>query len=171
MGLIMLSTLAAISAAITLALTGAVAGLFYAFSISVMRGLDGIDAAAAIPAMQSINRKILNPVFLATFMLAPVAAAVTGGLLLWLDQIPAAVVFFAAAATYVLGAFLPTVVVNVPMNETLDVATIPTDPGEAERLWTTYSVRWTRWNTARAALSTISLLLVGLALFGWGRQW
>ena len=166
----MLSTLAALSATVTLALSGAMAGLFFAFSVSVMPGLDGIAADQAIRAMRSINRKILNPVFFVAFVGAPVAAAVTGGLLLWLDQTAAAVVSFLAAAAYVLGAFVPTVVVNVPLNEALDAAEVPTDPHDAARRWTDYSGRWTRWNTLRAAFSTVSLLLVGLAIFVWGRQ-
>jgi uncharacterized membrane protein len=165
-----LSAVAAVSATVTLALTGAMAGFFYAYSFSVMFGLDAIKAEHAISAMQSINRKVLNPVFLATFTLAPVAAAVTGGLLLWLDQTWAAVIFFGAAATYVLGAILPTRVVNVPMNEALDAAPVPADSNDAAKLWSDYSPRWTRWNTIRTAFSTLSLLLVGLGLFVWGRQ-
>jgi uncharacterized membrane protein len=166
----MLSTFAAVSATVTLALTGAMAGLFYAFSVSVMPGLDAIKAEHTIRAMQSINRKIQNAVFFATFLLAPVAALATGGLLLWLGQPWAAVVFFLAAATYVLGAFVPTVVVNVPMNEALDVAHVPTDTDEAAKLWSGYSARWTWWNTVRTVFSSISMLLVGLAIFVWGRQ-
>jgi uncharacterized membrane protein len=166
----MLSAIAAVAAAATLLLTGAMAGLFYAFSVSVMRGLDGIAAEHAILAMQSINRKIQNAVFFVTFLLAPVATVVTGALLLVLDQTAAAMLFFLAAAAYVLGAFVPTVVVNVPMNEALDAAAVPADTNDAARLWSDYSARWTRWNTARAAFNALSLLLAGLALFVWGRQ-
>ena len=167
----MLSTITAIAATVTLALTGAMAGVFYAFSVSVMLGLDAVGAEHAIRAMQSINRKILNPMFLATFTLAPVAAALTAGLLLWDGQAWAAVISFLAAATYVLGAFVPTMVVNVPMNDALDGATVPADPNDAAKLWSEYSGRWTRWNSLRAAFSTLSLLLVGLAIFAWGREW
>ncbi|MGH2560335.1 MAG: DUF1772 domain-containing protein [Thermomicrobiales bacterium] len=166
----MISALAAVSATAALALTGAMAGLFYAFSVSAMRGLDGIDAAHAIPAMQSINRKILNPVFFVTFFGAPVAALATGGLLLALDERWAAVVFGLAAATYVLGTLVLTVVVNVPMNDALDVAEVPTDANDAARLWADFSTRWTWWNTLRTVFSALSLLLVGLAIFVWGRQ-
>ena len=98
----MQSTLAAISATVSLALTGAMAGLFYAFSVSVMPGFDAIKAGCAIRSMQSINRKILYPVFLATFLLAPVAAAVTGGLLLWLDQTAAAVMLKGMTSQYLI---------------------------------------------------------------------
>ena len=166
----MLSAVAAVSATMTLALTGAMAGLFYAFSVAVMPGFDATKAECVIRVMQSINRKIQNPIFLATFVLAPIAAAVTGGLLLALDQSWAAVLSFLAAATYVLGAFVPTVVVNVPMNEALDAANVPSDANDAGKLWSAYSARWTRWNSARAVFSLLSLLLVGLALFVWGRQ-
>jgi uncharacterized membrane protein len=166
----MLTTFAVVSATVTLALTGAMAGLFYAFSVSVMPGLDAINAEHAIRAMQSFNRKIQNAVFFATFFLAPIAALATGGLLLWLGQPWAAVVFFLAAATYVLGAFVPTVVVNVPKNEALDDAHVPTDTNEAAQLWSDYSARWTWWNTVRTVFSAICLLLVGLAISVWGRQ-
>ena len=166
----MLSAFAAVSATATLALAGVMAGFFYAYSISVMFALDAIKAEQAITAMQSINRKVQNPVFLATFTLTPVAAAVTGGLLLGLDQTWAAVAFFGAAATYALGAFLTTAVVNVPMNNALDAAAVPTDGDAAAKLWSAYSPRWTRWNTVRTLFSTLSLLLVGLGLFVWGRQ-
>src|SRR5215217_837344 len=157
----MLSILTTISAAITLAMIGVMAGIFFTFSNSVMRGLDAIDAAHAVRAMQSVNRKILNPVFLATFTLPPILAAATGGLLLWLGQTWAAVIFFLAAVTYVAGAIVPTAAVNVPLNNALDAATVPADASEAARLWSDYSTRWTRWNTLRAGISTISLLLVG----------
>src|SRR5215217_3926161 len=167
----MLSILTTISAAITLAMIGVMAGIFFTFSNSVMRGLDAIDPGHAIRAMQSVNRKILNPVFLATFTLPPIFAATTGGLLLWVGETWAAAIFFLAAATYVLGAIVPTAAVNVPLNTTLDAATVPTGTTEAARLWSDYSTRWTRWNTLRALISTISLLIVGLAIFAWGRQW
>jgi uncharacterized membrane protein len=166
----MLSVAAALSATVALALTGAMAGLFYAFSVSVMPGLDAITAEQAIRAMQSINRKILNPVFLTTYVVAPIAGLATGGLLFWLGQNWAAVIFLGAAATYLLGAFVPTAVVNVPMNDALEAAQVPTDTDEAAQRWSSYSARWTWWNTLRALFCLISLLLIGLALVVWGRQ-
>ncbi|GAB2578031.1 DUF1772 domain-containing protein [Streptomyces capparidis] len=159
--------LAALLAASSLLLTGAVAGLFFAFSVAVMPALDRVEPASAVAAMQSVNHKIQNPVFLTAFLLAPVAAAATGAVLLTLDHKLAAALFLTAAATYLLGAFLPTAVVNVPMNETLAAAGTPTDPARA---WAGYSPRWTAWNTARTAFSTLSLLLIGAGLWAWGRD-
>jgi uncharacterized membrane protein len=160
--------LAGLSATTTLLLTGAVAGVFFAYSVSVMMGLDAIRPEQAIAAMRSINEKIQNAVFLATFLLTPVAAAVTGVLLLVLGQRTAGIVFFLAAAAYVLGALIPSFAVNIPMNDTLDAAR--PSAAEAARVWSDYSSRWTLWNHVRTVSSLLSLGLVGLGLFIWGRQ-
>jgi uncharacterized membrane protein len=165
----MVFTLAVCAAAVTLLLAGCMAGVFFAFSTSVMPGLDAINPDHAIRAMQSINRKILNPVFLTTFVGAPIAATVTGGLLLVLEETPAAILSFLAAAAYALGALAPTMIVNVPMNEKLDAVDVPSDAREAARIWSDYSPRWTRWNTLRGLFNCLSLLLIGLAIFAWGR--
>ena len=160
--------LAGSAATTTLLLTGAVAGLFFAYSVSVMMGLDAIRPEQAIAAMRSINEKIQNAVFLASFLLAPVAAVVTGVLLLVLGQRTAGVVFFLAAATYVLGTLIPSFAVNIPMNDALDAAR--PSAAEAARVWSDYSSRWTLWNHVRTVSSLLSMVLVGLGLFLWGRQ-
>lgn len=160
--------LAGLSATTTLLLTGAVAGVFFAYSVSVMMGLDAIRPEQAIAAMRSINDKIQNAVFLATFLLTPVAAAVTGVLLLVLGQRTAGIVFFLAAAAYVVGALIPSFAVNIPMNDTLDAAR--PSAAEAARVWSDYSSRWTLWNHVRTVSSLVSVGLVGLGLFLWGRQ-
>jgi uncharacterized membrane protein len=46
---------------------GLMAGLFFAFSVSVMRAFAGLPSAAGVAAMQSINVAIINPMFLAAF--------------------------------------------------------------------------------------------------------
>jgi uncharacterized membrane protein len=166
----MRTILAATAATLAVLLTGGVTGVFFAFSTAVMPGLDATKASSAIAAFQSINQKIMNPVFLGHFAGAPLAGLATGGALLLLGQRWAAVLFFAAAGIYLLGAFLPTMIVNVPMNEALDATEIPADPGEAARIWTEHSARWTTWNTLRNVASVISLLVMALGLYVWGRD-
>lgn len=78
--------------------------------------------------------------------------------------------FLAAAACYVLGALIPSFAVNIPMNEALDRATVPSALEEAAHVWSDYSSRWTMWNHVRTASSTVSLFLVGAGLFVWGQQ-
>jgi uncharacterized membrane protein len=164
-----MKTLSMVIAAVSLLMAAGMAGIFFAFSNSVMPGLNASRPASAIETMQAINDKIQNPLFLLTFVGVPVAAAVAGGVLLASGERASALFFFAAAAAYVLGAFLPTVVVNVPLNNTLDAAAIPSDLEEAGRIWTDYSSRWTRWNHLRAVASAVSLLLMAAGLHVWGR--
>ncbi|MET8353641.1 MULTISPECIES: anthrone oxygenase family protein [unclassified Micromonospora] len=165
-----MSTLAAWSAAVTLAVTGLIAGVYYAFSVSVMPGLNATDAGTAIRAMTSINQKIQNPLFFVTFFGPILAATITGVLLLILGHRPAALLFFLAGAAYLVGAFIPTVTLNVPMNDALDATGVPTDPAEAARIWADYASRWTWWNTVRAGASVVSLLLAGFGVYLWGSQ-
>jgi len=52
-------------ATVTVAL---VAGLMYAFSVSVNKGIGKLGDAPYLTAMQSINREIINPLFMASFL-------------------------------------------------------------------------------------------------------
>lgn len=54
---------------------GVMAGVFFAFSAFVMRGLGDLPAAQGIAAMRSINRAALRPVFLSALMGTGVACA------------------------------------------------------------------------------------------------
>jgi uncharacterized membrane protein len=154
----MSSTLALIVAAIALLFNGTMAGVFFAFSNSVMPGLNAVAADQAAGAMRSVNRKILNPAFLAAFTLAPIASLIAGVLLLTMDGTAAAVCFLAATVVYVLGSILPTSVVNVPLNNALESSGLD---------WPAYSPRWTRWNHLRTAACTAALLLSGAGLHVW----
>ncbi|MEV4474177.1 anthrone oxygenase family protein [Nonomuraea sp. NPDC049504] len=135
-------------ALVTLLLHGALTGLFYAFSMSVMPGLNAIDPAQAEAAMRGINRKILNPWLYIVFMGSPLAALAAGivGGSMW---------FYAAAAVNAVGSFLVTMAINVPMNNALDAGTMS---------YQEYAPRWTRWNTIRTVACAASLVLAGVGL-------
>lgn len=47
--------------------SGLIAGLFFVFSVTIMRAFAVILAPAGIAAMQSINRSIVAPTFLSVF--------------------------------------------------------------------------------------------------------
>lgn len=160
----------AVMAALALVLTGGMAGVFFSFSTSVMPGLDATKPEAAIAAMQGMNAKILNPLFYLHFMGAPLFAVVTGGLLLAAGQRSAGVVFIIAAAIYVLGVWMPTFAVNVPMNDKLMAVKIPADLNQAAQIWSDFSGRWTRWNHLRSVANSASLLFIGLGLFVWAKN-
>ncbi|GLW24967.1 membrane protein [Microbispora amethystogenes] len=159
----------AVPAALSMLMTAGMAGTFFGFSVGVMPGLNAAPASSAIDAMNAVNARIQNPVFLAAFVLAPVAAAAAGALLLTRSGSGAAWPFFAAAAVYAAGVILPTAVVNVPMNDALAAVAVHGDPAEAARIWSDYSARWTTWNSLRAAAGAVSLLLTGYGAYRWGQ--
>ncbi|TDC25283.1 DUF1772 domain-containing protein [Streptomyces sp. 8K308] len=150
---------AVVTAVLTLLAAGAMAGLFFGFSVAVMPGLDSLDPEAAAEAMRRVNERILNPLFLSAFTAVPLTAGATGGLLLWLGHRAAGWAFLLAAVVYLLGTFLPTAAVNVPLNDAL----------AAGGSWADYSPRWTPWNTTRAAFATLTLLLSAGGLCVWSR--
>ncbi len=131
--------------------TGLVAGVFFAFSVSIMTGLRSLPLPQGAAAMRAINVAILNPLFLAVFAgtalvsaALVIAVVVTGG--------PAGAAI--GAGVYLLGALGVTAAVNVPMN----IALAATD-----RVWEHYLVRWSRWNHVRmiSATAAVALLVVG----------
>ncbi|MFI6505653.1 DUF1772 domain-containing protein [Nonomuraea typhae] len=135
-------------ALIALTLTGLTAGLFYAYSMSVMWGLNAIDPAQAGAAMVSINKKILNPWLFITFMGSPVAALIAG-------LVSGSLWFYLAAGVNFVGSFLVTVAINVPMNNALD---------QGKMTFPQYSPRWTAFNTLRTVALIASMVLIGVGL-------
>jgi uncharacterized membrane protein len=165
-----MTALALVLTVLTLLLAGAMAGFFYAYSMSVMWALDATDPKIAIASMQSINIVVRNAVFFPAFFGTPVVALVAAGL--WRAQgvHDVALLLALAAIAYLVGTFLVTIVLNVPMNEGLARATIPAEIEAARTIWESYSTPWTLWNHIRTAASFATLGLVGWALYLAGRH-
>ncbi|GAA4102020.1 DUF1772 domain-containing protein [Nonomuraea soli] len=146
-----METLAIVLAVLAVVTTGALAGLFYAYSMSVMWGLAAIPEEAAAAAMRSINKKIINPwlmlAFIGSMILDAAVAVLTGNVWFW-----------AALAVNFVGSFLVTSIVNVPMNNAVDAGKLT---------FAEYQPRWTRWNTLRTVASLASLALLAVGLLGW----
>lgn len=130
--------------------SGLIAGVFFAFSTSVMNALGRIPPAAGMAAMQWINIVILNPLFLGTFL---GTAAICLGLTVvsFLRWERGGVFLLAGAALYLIGSLLVTMVFNVPMNNALAAASL--DDADSAGLWANYLTNWTFWNHVRTAAS------------------
>ena len=137
-------------------------GLFFIFSKTVMAALARLQPAEGIAAMQSINRVILNPLFLGIFLATPAACALLILTSLWRWSEPGAAWLIAGSALYIGGTFLVTMLANVPMNNALDALNPTTS--EAGALWTRYLASWTAWNHLRSitSLTAAALLTIGL---------
>lgn len=150
---------------LSLILTGALFGFFYAWVCSTMWGLDQADPRVAIAAMQAMNASVRNAVFAPVFFGTPVVLFLTA-LVLWRSGQSSAWPWMAGAALLVIAlSFVLTMAVNVPMNEALAVLEVPSDVAEARTIWQDYSPTWQLWNQLRTISSGCALLLVGVALF------
>jgi uncharacterized membrane protein len=155
-------------AMLSLTLTGAIFGFFYAWVCSTMWGLDQADPRVAIEAMQAVNASVRNLVFAPSFFGTPLAAAAAAATAWAVGARKAALAFAAAAVVYLAGGVVLTFQVNVPMNEALAAARVPAALDEARKLWTDYSSVWQRWNVLRTIASGVALLLNGLGVYWLG---
>lgn len=145
-------------------LSAAIFGFFYAWVCSTMWGLDAADPRVAIEAMQAMNASVRNGVFFPAFFMTPLVLAITG-IVLWRQGIrESAALFGGSALVYFLGGLVLTMVVNVPMNESLATVGVPADLLSARQVWQDYSPTWQFWNQVRTALSGASFLIATLAV-------
>ncbi|WP_439573792.1 anthrone oxygenase family protein [Phreatobacter sp.] len=154
--------LALILGLVALVTTGAVAGLLFGYACSVMIALDRQAPETAVRVMQTINVVIVNPVFIATFLGALVAAPAAAGFAYLAGNGAAAGWFLLAFLAYGLGTFGVTTALNVPLNEALGRAGNP--PSDPAAVWAGFAPAWNRWNVIRTAAGFLAVALCGLGL-------
>jgi uncharacterized membrane protein len=150
--------------------TGITTGVFHLYAYAIMPGLGRTDDRTFVGAFQSIDRSIINPVFLATFFGALVSTGLAALLLLLrgdgrslLPWVVAALVLYALVVALTLG-------INVPLNDQIKAA------GDPDRIADLAAVRerfdeakWVRWNLVRAVASTAAFACLAWALVLYGR--
>jgi uncharacterized membrane protein len=153
--------------------TGLIAGVFYAYAVSVNLGLAAQPDASYVATMNAINERIENPLFFASFFgaaLFPLAALAAHSSRprsgrFWLIAV--------ASVLYIGGGFLVTMFVNVPLNEDLARVASDASAGELGRARAAYEDPWDFWNDVRAVSSVLAFVaLVGACLLreGLGRR-
>lgn len=165
-----LSRLASTSSLIALLLFGAIFGFFYAWVCSTMWGLDQADPRVAVEAMQAMNASVRNAVFFPAFFLTPLVGLIAAYFVWRSGEVQAAILLAAASIIYFVGALLPTMFVNVPMNEALAIVTGLDEPGRAAQIWADYSPTWQMWNIGRTIASGVALLTFGMGLLMMGNR-
>ena len=154
---------------LSLLLVAGIFGFFYAWICSTMWGLDAADPRVAIQAMQAMNASVRNAVFAPAFFGTPWVLFGTAFVAYRAGLGQTALMLAGAGLTYLLGAQLLTMTVNVPMNEALGATAVPDSIEDARAIWEAYSPRWQVFNTIRTVVSGVSLLLTGYAIFLVGR--
>ena len=144
--------------------TGLMAGLFYAWSISVTPGIGRLPDAGYLAAFQAMNRAILNPTFFIPFMGLVLLLPLTTFRLYQAGSGATTSYAFAATALYLIGIMAITVFGNVPLNNTLEVLSI--ENMTADELATFregFELKWNRLNWLRTGSSFLALILLVLA--------
>lgn len=145
--------------------TGLMAGVFYAYAVSVNLGLAEQPDASYVATMNEINEKIQNPLFFPVFfgaVLFPVAALVAHISHRRSGRFRLIVL---ACVLYFGGSFLVTALVNVPLNEELALVAVDAPAGELARARAAYQEPWNFWNGLRSLFSVAAFVaLVGACL-------
>ena len=144
--------------------TALMAGLFYAYSCSVMPGLGRLSDLQFLSAMQSINSAILNPVFFLGF-LSPIVLLPLSSYLSYSTPVNLRFVcLLLATATYFIGVVGVTGVVNVPLNDALtqfDLKAATSESLAQQRLL--FEALWNMGNLWRTLASFSTSVLVIIA--------
>jgi uncharacterized membrane protein len=145
----------------TTVFSGLMAGLFYAWSISVTPGLARINDLSYLQAFQSMNRAIINPVFFVVFF----------GLVILLPMLS----YFSyqnstsyqfwyvilATILYFVGIMGVTIGGNVPLNNALEALQIESmTPEQMDEFRKGFESKWNRLNHIRTISSILTFLLL-----------
>jgi uncharacterized membrane protein len=153
---------------LTTFLCSVVGGFLMAFSIVVMPGIKNLNNGEFIRAFQAIDRVIQNgqAIFM-IFWVGSIAALVITAVLGVgeLDTI-GWVFMILALLTYFLGVQLPTIRINIPLNNTLQTLNVDEmDEAKLQTARTNFEAKWVKWNVIRTAFSNITALLLILLLY------
>ena len=140
-----------------------VAGFLFAFAVVAMPGIGSLNDREFIRAFQVMDRVIQNnqPIFMLVWA-GSVVALVTS-VVLGIGQLDGArrLLLIFAALFYLVGVQLPTIAINVPLNntlQTLDVAEMSATMPKAAR--EAFEPRWNRWNLVRTVFASLASALL-----------
>jgi uncharacterized membrane protein len=136
--------------------TGLVAGLFYAYAVSVMPGLGQADDRTVVDAMQQINEAIENPAFFLSFLGGP--ALTLAALILERRSGSREVARWILAALVLSGVGLfVTGALSIPLNDDLARAGDPDRMADLAAVREDFEDPWVAWNIVRTLASTAAL--------------
>jgi uncharacterized membrane protein len=144
-----------------------VAGFLFAYAVVVMPGLRRLDDGAFIRAFQVTDGIIQanQPLFIAVWLGS--AVALVAAALLGMRQLGGAerTLLIVAAGIYLAGVQVPTMAINVPLNNTLQrLDPTAMDETARQRARQAFEPRWNRWNAIRTACAILVSALLLLLL-------
>jgi len=153
-GLITIISIASITGA------GLVTGLLFAFSNFVMRALADLPPDKGMFAMQRINEKIINPVFMVLFLGTPTLCSVIAVNSALKINEHGNLFLLVGALAYLVGPFAITMLFNVPLNNILARAEV----SDSEEIWPVYQKKWQWWNHIRTYIGVVAVVFMAMGL-------
>lgn len=149
---------------ITVVLTALSAGIFFAWSVSVIPGTKKLTDITYLETMQSINKEILNPVFFAVFFGSLVFLVINT--ITQFNHKPTFWLVLSAMLIYAVGTFGFTAFGNVPLNNELDALNLKAlNLSELKSFRTYYERYWNAFHNVRTIAGFISFLLLLISIF------
>lgn len=140
-----------------------VAGLVLTFAIVIMPGIKTLGNRDYLKSFKSIDRVIQNnqPIFMVVWLGSAVVLLASTVLGIWRLEGIDRLLLIVACGIYIFGVQVPTVMINVPLNNRLQSQSLDTMP-ESELVTTTeeFDSRWLRWNNIRTVVATLTTVLL-----------
>jgi uncharacterized membrane protein len=163
-----MNTLRAVSLLGATITMGLVTGTFALYAHTIMPGLRSTDDHTFVTAFQSMDRAIINPWFMST---AFVGALLFAAAAMVTNLGRAALPWVAVALGLYLIAFVITVAVNVPLNDTIKAAGNPDRIHDLRGVRERFDeARWAAWNLVRVVTSVGAFGCLAWALVLYGRS-
>lgn len=138
-----------------------IGGVCFCFGTAIMSALQRMPAGQGATAMNLINVRIQNPLFLLIF-LGTALVCVALVIVAFVQDTPGKWWVVAGSALYVVGVMVVSFAVNLPLNDHLATIDPNTAAGAAE--WKNYLAKWNPANNIRTLTSTLAVIAFGLAL-------
>ena len=140
-----------------------VAGFVLTFAIVVMPGIKTLGDLDFLKSFKAIDRVIQNnqPIFMSVWLGSAVVLLASTVLGIWRLEGLDRILLVVACAIYIFAVHVPTVTINIPLNNHLQSQDLDTMP-ESELLATKekFESRWLRWNTIRTVIATLTTVLL-----------
>lgn len=145
-----------------------VAGFVLCFAIVVMPGIKTLGSLDYLRSFKAMDGIIQNnqPLFMVVWVGSALAILASTMIGIWrLEGLDIGLLIF-ACAMYLLGVHLPTITINIPLNnrlQSLDLG-VASD-SELQVITELFESRWLRWNTIRTVVATLTTVLLLILLF------
>ena len=140
-----------------------VAGLVLTFAIVVMPGTKSLGDRDYLRSFKAIDRVIQNgqPVFMVVWLGSALVLLASTVLGLWRLEGLDRILLVVACAIYIFGVQVPTITINIPLNNHLQSQDLEAMPeSELPATVENFESRWLRWNTIRTVIATLTTVLL-----------